>query len=75
MFSKFFYKRVTFITGRQKKGELFCFNNIREMVKEGRELISPLSAAQVSIENDKGPHLLLGEFHASGSRLDLRKRG
>lgn len=45
------------------------------MVKEGRELISPLSAAQVSIENDKGPHLLLGEFHASGSRLDLRKRG
>ena len=51
----------------------YNLNKVREMVEEGKELVSPLSAAQVSTEDEKGSHLLLGDFHASEPRLDLTK--
>lgn len=64
---------ITSVTGGWEKRKSFRFDKGREMVKEGKELASPLPAAQVSTEDEKRSHLLLGDFHASEPRLDLRK--
>ena len=43
------------------------------MVKDSKELVSPLSAAHEDIEDKKGPRSLLCGFHASELRQNLRK--